>query len=34
MTAPSGTTGVPPLEHGQRLSRAEFGRRYDATPGL
>jgi len=34
MTAPSVTTGVPPLEHGQRLSRAEFERRYDAMPGL
>lgn len=25
---------VPPLEAGDRLSRAEFERRYDATPGL
>jgi hypothetical protein len=34
MSAPSVTTGVPPLQHGQRLSRAEFERRYDAMPGL
>src|SRR5438034_1276113 len=25
---------APPLRHGQRLSRAEFERRYDAMPGL
>ena len=25
---------IPPLEHGDRLTRAEFERRYDATPGL
>jgi Uma2 family endonuclease len=25
---------VPPLQAGDRLSRAEFERRYDATPGL
>jgi hypothetical protein len=25
---------VPPLRQGQRLSRAEFERRYDAMPGL
>jgi Uma2 family endonuclease len=25
---------VPPLRHGDRLSRAEFERRYDAMPGL
>jgi hypothetical protein len=24
----------PPLQHGHRLTRAEFERRYDATPGL
>jgi hypothetical protein len=33
MTAPRVTTGVPPLLPGQRLSRAEFERRYDAMPG-
>lgn len=26
-------SGVPPLEPGDRLTRAEFERRYDATPG-
>src|SRR5437868_3440881 len=25
---------VPPLQNGDRLTRAEFERRYDATPGL
>lgn len=30
-TAP---TIIPPLESGDRLTRAEFERRYDATPGL
>src|SRR5262245_60482760 len=25
---------VPPLENGDHLTRAEFERRYDATPGL
>jgi Uma2 family endonuclease len=34
MTAPSTTSGVPPLEAGQRLTREEFERRYDAMPGL
>ena len=28
------TALVPPLEDGQRLSREEFERRYDAMPGL
>ena len=28
MTAPSATTGVPPLEAGQRLTREEFEARY------
>ena len=27
-------TPIPPLESGDHLSRAEFGRRYDAMPGL
>ena len=26
--------GIPPLENGDRLTRAEFERRYDAMPGL
>jgi hypothetical protein len=26
--------GIPPLENGDRLSRAEFERRYDAMPRL
>src|SRR5207244_12324517 len=30
----NGTTVVPPLENGDRLSRAEFERRYDAMPDL
>src|SRR5207253_2034563 len=25
---------IPPLQNGDRLTRAEFERRYDATPGL
>ena len=25
---------VPPLQQGDRLTRAEFERRFDATPGL
>ncbi len=25
---------LPPLENGDRLTRAEFERRYDAMPGL
>src|SRR4051794_16550907 len=25
---------MPPLQHGDRLTRAQFERRYDATPGL
>jgi hypothetical protein len=36
-TAPDATPvlpPVPPLEHGQRLTREEFERRYDAMPGL
>ena len=39
-TAPHGTQppglddGIPPLETGDRLSRAEFERRYEAMPGL
>jgi hypothetical protein len=28
------TTDIPPLAAGQRLTRAEFERRYDALPGL
>lgn len=28
------TRQIPPLESGDRLTRAEFERRYDATPGL
>src|SRR5262245_37468873 len=31
---PRGTPIVPPLENGDRLSRAEFERRYDAMPHL
>src|SRR5579885_3163605 len=27
-------TFIPPLEPGERLTRAEFERRYDAMPGL
>ena len=26
--------GIPPLENGDRLSRAEFERRYEAMPNL
>ena len=26
--------GIPPLENGDRLTRAEFERRYDAMPGV
>ncbi len=35
-TAPEGTTNglVPPLVHGERLTRAEFERRFDAMPHL
>jgi Uma2 family endonuclease len=31
---PVRTPAVPPLRHGDRLSREEFERRYDAMPGL
>jgi hypothetical protein len=31
---PSKTPAIPPLENGDRLTRAEFERRYDAMPGL
>ncbi|MGH7137217.1 MAG: Uma2 family endonuclease [Pirellulales bacterium] len=31
---PSGSAGVPPLEMGDHLTRAEFERRYDAMPDL
>jgi hypothetical protein len=34
MTTAVPPTLVPPLEDGQRLSREEFERRYDAMPGL
>lgn len=37
MTTPASrptTAGVPPLENGDRLTRAEFERRYDAMPHL
>ena len=34
-TEPAAANGaIPPLENGDRLSRAEFERRYDAMPGL
>lgn len=29
---PSGSIPIPPLESGDRLTRAEFERRYKATP--
>jgi hypothetical protein len=29
---PSGSIPIPPLESGDRLTRAEFERRYEATP--
>jgi hypothetical protein len=32
--APSPADGVPPLETGDHLTRAEFERRYNAMPGL
>src|SRR5687767_6376710 len=32
--SPASRNGVPPLQSGDRLSRDEFERRYDATPGL
>src|SRR5438067_1488278 len=32
--APGPDDGIPPLEPGDRLSRAEFERRYDAMPAL
>src|SRR5438093_10654504 len=31
---PAATGTSPPLENGDRLTRAEFERRYDAMPGL
>src|SRR5690242_18786909 len=31
---PAGNGAVPPLRHGDRLTRAEFERRYDAMPHL
>jgi len=35
MTAPRSTTpAIPPLESGDRLTRAEFERRYEAMPGV
>ena len=35
MTAPRTTTSpIPPLESGDRLTRAEFERRYEAMPGV
>lgn len=34
MTLSARTAGVPPLQNGDRLTRAEFERRYDATPNL
>jgi Uma2 family endonuclease len=33
-TAPAEATSIPPLRDGDRLSRAEFERRYDAMPHL
>ena len=33
-TAPARPSVVPPLQPGDRLTRAEFERRFDATPGL
>ena len=33
-TEPSGNGAIPPLENGDRLTRAEFERRYDAMPQL
>jgi hypothetical protein len=29
-----GNDAIPPLENGDRLTRAEFERRYDAMPNL
>ncbi|HZO91248.1 MAG TPA: Uma2 family endonuclease [Chthonomonadaceae bacterium] len=31
---PTPSTRTPPLQNGDRLTRAEFKRRYDATPNL
>jgi hypothetical protein len=31
---PDRNGAIPPLENGDRLTRAEFERRYDAMPGL
>src|SRR3954451_16946665 len=33
-TAPPPDQTIPPLENGDRLTRAEFERRFDAMPGL
>ena len=33
-TEPPGNGAIPPLENGDRLTRAEFERRYDAMPNL
>jgi Uma2 family endonuclease len=33
-TEPFGNGAIPPLENGDRLTREEFERRYDAMPGL
>jgi len=32
--SPSEPSRIPPLQNGDRLTRAEFEKRYDATPGL
>src|SRR5436189_3274025 len=34
MATPASTPAVPPLKHGDRLTRDEFERRFDAMPGL
>jgi hypothetical protein len=34
VSSPQPRPGIPPLENGDRLTRAEFERRYDAMPGL